>query len=46
MGYIEELRELVGNRPLILVRPSVAIINKLEQILLVKYDDQSWGIPG
>jgi ADP-ribose pyrophosphatase YjhB (NUDIX family) len=46
MGYIEDLREIVGNRPLIFVRPSVAIINKLGQILLVKYQDQSWGIPG
>ena len=46
MGYVEELREVVGNRPLILVRPSVAIVNELGQILLVKYQDQSWGIPG
>lgn len=46
MGYIEELRELVGNQPLILVRPSVAVVNKFGQILLVKYQDGSWGIPG
>ena len=46
VGYIEDLREVVGNRPLILVRPSVAIINKYGQILLVKYQDQTWGIPG
>ncbi|MNW48948.1 NADH pyrophosphatase [compost metagenome] len=46
MGYIEELRKLVGNQPLILVRPSVAVINKFGQILLVKYQDDSWGIPG
>lgn len=46
MGYIEELRELVGNKPLILVRPSVAVINTYGQILLVKYQDHSWGIPG
>lgn len=46
MGYVEELRKLVGNSPLILVRPSVAIINKYRQILLVKYQDNSWGIPG
>ena len=46
VGYIEDLREIVGNRALILVRPSVAIINKVGQILLVKYEDQSWGIPG
>lgn len=28
MGYVEDLRQLVGNQPLILVRPSVAIINQ------------------
>ncbi|WP_054957996.1 NUDIX hydrolase [Paenibacillus dakarensis] len=46
MGYIEDLRKIVGNHPLILVRPSAAIINGYGQILLVKYQDQSWGIPG
>jgi len=46
VGYIEELREIVGNSPLILVRPSVAILNKAGQILLVRYQDNSWGIPG
>lgn len=46
MGYVEELRKIVGNQPLILVRPSVAVINKYGQILLVKYEDDSWGIPG
>ncbi|WMT42773.1 NUDIX domain-containing protein [Paenibacillus sp. D2_2] len=46
MGYIEDLRMQIGNQPLILVRPSVAIINKFGQILLVKHEDNSWGIPG
>lgn len=46
MGYIEDLRKLIGNHPLILVRPSVAIVNKVGQLLLVKYQDNSWGIPG
>lgn len=46
MGYVEDLRTLVGNQPLILVRPSVAILNEKRQILLVKYQDQTWGIPG
>lgn len=46
MGYIEDLRLLVGNHPLLLVRPSVAIVNSLGQILLVRYEDDSWGIPG
>ncbi|MCM3748099.1 NUDIX domain-containing protein [Paenibacillus pasadenensis] len=46
MGYIEELREIVGSQPLILVRPSVVIVNNNRQILLVKYQDGAWGIPG
>lgn len=46
MGYIEDLRSMIGNYPLILVRPSVVLINKLGQILLVKYVDGNWGIPG
>lgn len=46
MGYVEDLRELAGNHPLILVRPSVVIVNQQGQILLVKYQDHSWGIPG
>jgi len=46
MGHVEELRKIVGNQPLILVRPSVAIVNSFGKILLVKYQDQSWGIPG
>ena len=46
MGYIEDLRQVVGHQPLILVRPSVAIINNIGEILLVKYRDESWGIPG
>ncbi|MFF2089670.1 NUDIX hydrolase [Paenibacillus sp. NPDC058174] len=46
MGYIEELRALVGNQPLILVRPSAAIVNQRGQILLVQHNDHTWGIPG
>lgn len=46
MGYVEEIRKIVGNQPLILVRPSVAIVNSFGEILLVKHQDQSWGIPG
>ncbi|TMV46133.1 NUDIX domain-containing protein [Paenibacillus mesophilus] len=46
MGYIEELRKVVGTRPLILVRPSVVIRNAAGEILLVQYRDNTWGIPG
>jgi hypothetical protein len=27
MGYCEDMREMIGDSPLIIVRPSVAIIN-------------------
>lgn len=46
MGYIEELRKRVGNDPVIFVRPSVVILNKEKEILMVKYQDGTWGIPG
>ena len=46
MGYIESLREMVGNTPIILVRPSIIIINKAGEILLVRYKDNTWGVPG
>ncbi|MBU5352766.1 NUDIX domain-containing protein [Paenibacillus barcinonensis] len=46
MGYIETLRGLVGNIPLILVRPSVLIVNDQREVLLVKYRDHTWGVPG
>ncbi|GIP44623.1 DNA mismatch repair protein MutT [Paenibacillus sp. J45TS6] len=46
MGYVESLREIVGNTPLILVRPSILILNKTGEILLVRYQDNTWGVPG
>lgn len=44
--YIQELRKLVGNFPLILVRPTLILYNSLGEILLVKHNDNSWGLPG
>ncbi|QGQ45882.1 NUDIX domain-containing protein [Metabacillus sediminilitoris] len=37
---------MIGNAPLIIVRPSVAIINNKGEILLYSYSGASWGIPG
>ena len=48
MGYIEDLRAIVGQRPLILVG-SVAIILDEEGRLLLqqrKYPKESWGLAG
>ncbi|OCA84203.1 DNA mismatch repair protein MutT [Bacillus sp. FJAT-27225] len=46
MGYIEELRETVGQRPLILVGAAVAIFNEEGELLLQKRHDGQWGVPG
>lgn len=46
MNYVDSIRRLVGNTPLILVRPTVLVINKLGEILLVCHNDDIWGVPG
>jgi ADP-ribose pyrophosphatase YjhB (NUDIX family) len=46
MGYCEDIREMIGNSPLIVVRPSVAIINNKGEILLNRFSGATWGIPG
>ena len=46
MGYIEELRAVVGNQPLILVGVAVAVLNEKGEILLQKRNDGLWGVPG
>ncbi len=46
MGYIQEIRELVGNRPLILAGAGV-LVKKNEKILLeYRKDTDDWGLPG
>lgn len=48
MGYISDLRKLVGHRPLIFVGATVILTDNLGRILLQqrKYPKGSWGIPG
>ncbi|PGM57379.1 NUDIX domain-containing protein [Bacillus sp. AFS053548] len=46
MNYCEGMREKIGNAPLIIVRPSVAILNSEGEILLHQYGGGNWGIPG
>ncbi|WLR43219.1 NUDIX hydrolase [Bacillus carboniphilus] len=48
MGYVEELRKIVGHRPLILVGAVVIIIDGEGRLLLQqrKYPKESWGLPG
>ncbi|KHD84172.1 NUDIX hydrolase [Heyndrickxia ginsengihumi] len=48
MGYMEELRKIVGQRPLILVGSVVLIINEHDQVLLQQRTNPYgvWGLPG
>lgn len=46
MGYIEEIRSIVGHRPLILVGVTVAVLNERNELLLQKRNDGIWGLPG
>ncbi|MBB4824351.1 ADP-ribose pyrophosphatase YjhB (NUDIX family) [Sporosarcina luteola] len=46
MGYIEELRAEVGNRPLLLTGVGVGVVNDKGEILLQRKLDGRWGIPG
>lgn len=46
MGYIEDLRKVVGNQPLILVGVAVAVVNEIGELLLQKRNDGQWGVPG
>ncbi|WP_242143711.1 MULTISPECIES: NUDIX hydrolase [unclassified Bacillus cereus group] len=48
MGYVEELRKVVGHRPLILVGAVVLVINKKGEVLLQQRTEPygKWGLPG
>lgn len=46
MGYCEDMREMIGDSPLIIVRPSVAIINNKGEIILSRNVGGMWNIPG
>lgn len=46
LGYVEDLRKIVGHQPLILVGAVVAVINETGEILLQQRRDGKWGIPG
>lgn len=48
MGYIEDLRKLVGHRPLIFVGSVVIVVDEEGRILLQqrKFPEGVWGIPG
>jgi len=47
MGYVEELRAIVGPQPLILVAGVGLIFDERERVLLIqRADDGQWALPG
>ncbi|HEF1857431.1 TPA: DNA mismatch repair protein MutT, partial [Bacillus cereus] len=47
MGYIEDMRNLVGIHPLILIGSHAIILNKKDEVLLqLRTDFNRWGIIG
>lgn len=48
MGYVEDLRKIVGHRPLIFVGAVAVIVDEVGRILLQqrRFPYGSWGIPG
>jgi len=47
MGYITELRKLIGNRPIISVGSTVLVVNDDKKILFQhRSDTLDWGLPG
>ncbi|WP_108669061.1 NUDIX hydrolase [Peribacillus acanthi] len=47
MGYIMDLRKVVGSRPLIMVGACVILLNKNHEILLqLRKDNNCWGLAG
>lgn len=47
MGYIEEIRALVGHRPLILVAAAVLVVDDAGRVLLQhRVDRDVWGLVG
>lgn len=46
-GYIKEIRELIGHKPLILVGSTIIVMNDKKEILFqFRSDTKEWGLPG
>ncbi|MDD9148757.1 MULTISPECIES: NUDIX hydrolase [unclassified Sporolactobacillus] len=47
MDYVQELRELIGHRPLIIAGATILVFNDKREILLqLRSDTKEWGLPG
>lgn len=46
MGYIQEIRALIGTRPIIVVGASIILLDERKRLLLVhRADNKLWGLP-
>ncbi len=47
MGYVSDIRKVVGSRPLIIVGATLLALNEANELLLIKRtDNECWGVPG
>lgn len=47
MGYLSDLRKVVGNRPLLCAGATILVFNENKELLLnLRSDTNTWGIPG
>ncbi|QPC45894.1 NUDIX hydrolase [Mangrovibacillus cuniculi] len=47
MGYIMNLRKVVGTQPLMMVGANVMVLNERQEVLLqLRRDNNCWGLPG
>jgi len=47
VGYIMDLRKVIGCRPIIMTGASVILINTNNELLLqLRKDNNCWGLPG
>jgi len=47
MGYIQEIRQMIGHYPIIAIGATIIIYNEKNKILLNRRTDtETWGIPG
>lgn len=47
MGYLSDLREIVGTKPLLSAGATILVFNENKELLLnLRSDTNTWGIPG
>jgi 8-oxo-dGTP pyrophosphatase MutT (NUDIX family) len=47
MGYINDLRKLIGTRPIIMVGANVILLNEKNEVLMqLRTDNHTWGLAG